>query len=221
MVIIKDFYAATGVLYKPTAVRVKRENEFCTKIISWTPKTLYVTIRSLRFDFDKETVLKIKYTGEIDAQKFTFVKDFTPWCLKTLVGSNNIDLKVRFVSMPGLYGEMEEYDRWTYDVKIKKGSDIMTTLSTIAHECVHIKQTYSGEWTYNEKKDIHTFRRKKYPGEITEDVKYWLSPWEVEAFGMEYGLVRAWMDERKYDTKTVSWFKSPAYVAKKRKKVKS
>lgn len=65
--------------------------------------------------------------------------------------------------------------------KITKRDFIMA----LAHEMVHLKQ-----YSCNELKDIIArrvtmFKRKPY----SFDMDYWEMPWEIEAFGMERGLL--------------------------------
>ena len=58
-------------------------------------------------------------------------------------------------------------------------------LQNFAHEMVHVKQ-----WARGELKDVmRGYSLCKWKGELvdTEKVEYYDTPWEIEAFGREYG----------------------------------
>ena len=79
-----------------------------------------------------------------------------------------------------------------FDIGVSKNISQRRTLETIAHEMVHLKQMAKGEWY---EYDRHPSRHR-WNGNIIEVDKenanaYWLAPWEIEAYGMEYGLFRA------------------------------
>lgn len=63
-----------------------------------------------------------------------------------------------------------------------KQRDLLTTL---AHEMVHVKQFVRGEIPY------------VFP----DDGKYYDWPWEIEAFGREWGLFRQWTEQERLDQK--------------------
>ena len=63
-------------------------------------------------------------------------------------------------------------------------------LQNFAHEMVHVKQ-----WARGELKDVmRGYSLCKWKGELvdTEKVEYYDTPWEIEAFGREYGLFIRW-----------------------------
>jgi hypothetical protein len=60
---------------------------------------------------------------------------------------------------------------------------------------VHVKQYATGEMRYMWRPARHTkFQGMLYP----DEVEYWDSPWEIEAFGREPGLYTRWIDQRGY-----------------------
>lgn len=81
-----------------------------------------------------------------------------------------------------------------FDIKIDKTLSDYEILKTLAHEMVHLKQYAKDEhYNYDRNPARHRFKGEIY--EIhNEDKEYWLSPWEVEAYGSEYGLFRAFKD---------------------------
>lgn len=68
------------------------------------------------------------------------------------------------------------------DTKQSKASQ----LKTLAHEMVHVKQYAKGELADLNRQNKVKFNKKKY----SADTFYWLQPWEIEAYGYEYGLYR-------------------------------
>lgn len=65
-------------------------------------------------------------------------------------------------------------------------------LSTLAHECVHIKQFALGELDYGDKFII--YKKKKFN---LDTVDYWDLPSEIEAYGREVGLLHRYLDHKK------------------------
>lgn len=59
-------------------------------------------------------------------------------------------------------------------------------LKTLAHEMVHVKQYAKGELADLSRQNKVKFNKKKY----SANSFYWLQPWEIEAYGYEYGLYR-------------------------------
>lgn len=55
----------------------------------------------------------------------------------------------------------------------------------IAHEMVHLKQYALNEMRDYDEKRITVFKRMPYHW----DAEYWDQPWEIEAYGMERGLL--------------------------------
>ena len=61
-----------------------------------------------------------------------------------------------------------------------------TTLLTLAHEMVHVKQYATGELRDALRgPTLHRWRNKPYDAKV---VDYCDHPWELEAYGREYGL---------------------------------
>lgn len=80
-----------------------------------------------------------------------------------------------------------------FNIMIKKEDSFRKMLMTLAHECVHIKQ-----YTLRELSSSHDiFRGKKYK----DDIEYWESPWEIEAFGRERGLYTMFCEHYNYKFK--------------------
>lgn len=71
------------------------------------------------------------------------------------------------------------------------------TILALAHEMVHLKQYARGEL-----KDIfRPAKMTKWMGKkyVTENMDYWETPWEIEAYGREKGLYMKFLDHIKND----------------------
>jgi hypothetical protein len=85
------------------------------------------------------------------------------------------------------------YNDWykarEFEMQIKRHRSLKTTLSTLAHEFVHLKQ-----FAYGELNCANT----KWKGQHidTENISYYDLPWEVEASSMERVLYHLYMDNR-------------------------
>lgn len=63
-------------------------------------------------------------------------------------------------------------------------------LTTIAHEMVHVKQ-----YVYRQINDDLTIWKGQRV--ISDDIEYWLQPWEIEAHGLEVGLFQLFAEKEK------------------------
>ena len=104
------------------------------------------------------------------------------------------------------YASVEEYNTRNqpreFLIEIHPGIGARDILSTIAHEMVHIKQYIDGE--LNE--EMSYWKGKRVD---SDKMEYWYSPWEVDANGLEVGLIT------KFAVKECLWevldgFKNPA-----------
>lgn len=75
-------------------------------------------------------------------------------------------------------------------IKIKNKLSRPKQLQTLAHELVHVKQFAKNELRYSEKRQGQTFTEWKRSRVNESKRDYYLWPWEIEAFGMEYGLYK-------------------------------
>jgi len=67
-----------------------------------------------------------------------------------------------------------------FEIQIQKNKSKRYMMMTLAHEFVHLKQYAMGE--LDENMCVWKGRR------IASSVNYWDHPWEIEAYGREYGL---------------------------------
>lgn len=86
------------------------------------------------------------------------------------------------MSIDDQYGKRPKEFLIEIDTKQSKASQ----LKTLAHEMVHVKQYAMGELADLDRQGKVKFNNKKY----SRDTFYWMQPWEIEAYGREYGLYR-------------------------------
>lgn len=62
-------------------------------------------------------------------------------------------------------------------------------LTTLAHEMVHVKQFAHGELQNLPSNGLQRWKDDYFPLDVQDEEVYYFLPWEVEAFGMEVGIV--------------------------------
>lgn len=72
-----------------------------------------------------------------------------------------------------------------FEIEVDCRMKLRDLLTTIAHEMVHVKQ----------------YVRKEIPIVFPDDGKYYEWPWEIEAFGREWGLFRTWTEQERISHK--------------------
>ena len=75
-------------------------------------------------------------------------------------------------------------------MEIHPGLGARTIMETLAHEMVHIKQ-----YAYGELDDCLSVWRGEYVD--SDNLDYWIHPWEIEAHGRELGLVTKFATQEK------------------------
>ncbi len=73
-------------------------------------------------------------------------------------------------------------------IEIKYTKNNFKLLSIVAHELTHVKQIFNKELIDIIESKTDYFWKEKRFNILTED--YWLSPWEIEAYGYETVLVK-------------------------------
>jgi len=145
--------------------------------------------------------MDINITGRINAQTKRQFKEAVMYYVGRLMTSQmlkniTIDVSIRknvenndegFCEVVGWNSLSKPRD---FKVVIKKDESVRKMLMTLAHEIVHVKQYAVGELSEN-----HASWRGK---RINEDVDYWESPWEIEAFGRERGLYTLFCEKYNY-----------------------
>lgn len=133
-------------------------------------------------------------------------KDIAQFSAEMLMGkrlSDNIELRIEFAQKLDKYNVIDGDACWEDDenrpreftIRVREGMSLNKKLRTICHEMVHVKQYAKGEM----KQMWKPARTTKFCGEYySDDMDYWDTPWEIEAFGREDGLYTRWVDSRGY-----------------------
>jgi len=99
----------------------------------------------------------------------------------------NIYIKIKFDSKIDVYGyaSILEYNESRkareFEIELNPNISAKEILKALAHEMTHIKQ-----FAYNETNE--TLTRWKGMRVDSDNIDYWVQPWEIEAFGTEIGL---------------------------------
>lgn len=133
----------------------------------------------------------VSVSGKIKKDVKQIFSNATSFYLEKLVDSTtlrnicvNVKIRKKIDGNDDGYCDIVDYDGWNrpreFDVYVKSMQSMRYMLMTLAHECVHVKQYSLGEL-----KEGHTHWRHLC---MPQDINYWESPWEIEAFGRERGL---------------------------------
>jgi len=135
--------------------------------------------------------MQLSIVGCPDKQRFRpYVKRAAMFYAQELMTPKmleNIYLRIKFNSKIPVYGyaEILEYNESRkareFEIEINPNIGAADILKCLAHEMVHIKQ-----YAYNETNE--TLTRWKGRKVDSDNVDYWVQPWEIEAFGTEVGL---------------------------------
>jgi len=112
---------------------------------------------------------------------------------------DKITINLEFVSglkkRESIYGdciwEDEDFRPREFTIRVDAGMDMRMTLTTIAHEMVHVKQ-----YAKDEMKQLFSVNKTRFKGEyVPAGTDYWDQPWEIEAHGRETGLFIQWAEK--------------------------
>lgn len=85
-----------------------------------------------------------------------------------------------------------------YLIELRAGPEDDNPIKSLAHEIVHFKQMHCGEFC-DEIEIINGVPHviwKGNPAPIYQDVRYFDSDWEIEAYGREPGLYARWTEHK-------------------------
>lgn len=159
--------------------------------------TLAMTVRSTL----RELNMQINITGRASKEEKKYLNQAILFYMKrlirkTLLKNFVIDISIRktLVNNDEGYCEITGWNTRNnpreFLVVIKKCESFRKMLMTLAHECVHVKQFALGELSEN-----HAQWRGR---RMKDDIEYWESPWEIEAFGRERGLYTLFCEQYGY-----------------------
>jgi hypothetical protein len=135
--------------------------------------------------------MQLSIVGCPDKKQFRpYVKRAAQFYAQELISPKlleNIYLRIKFSSKIEAYGyaQILEYNSSRkareFEIEIHSGIGAAEILKTLAHEMTHIKQYVYGETN-------ETLTRWKGIRVDSDNLDYWVQPWEIEAHGMESGL---------------------------------
>ena len=100
-----------------------------------------------------------------------------------------------------------------FTIEVDANISTREILEVLAHEMVHVKQFATGElfqYFTGKHKDL-----MRWHGQIiSNDVDYWDQPWEIEAYGMQLGLITRWFDATISTMPEIANLADPAYLAR-------
>jgi hypothetical protein len=131
-----------------------------------------------------EAWLIIDTTGNPIKLTLEEVRSATEFFAKELMPRawDKLYVEIEFSRLDRVHGMVSRISRYEYQMDVSKTLGKKSTISTIAHEMVHIRQMFRGELVM--KAAYSRWNGKDYP--IGYD--YFNSPWEIEAYGREVGL---------------------------------
>lgn len=135
--------------------------------------------------------MQLSIVGCPDKQRFRpYVKKAALFYAHELMAPKmleNIYLRIKFNSKIEAYGyaQILEYNNSNkpreFEIELHSGIGAAEILKTLAHEMTHIKQYVHGETN-------ETLTRWKGMRVDSDNIDYWVQPWEIEAHGLEVGL---------------------------------
>ena len=144
--------------------------------------------------------MQLSIVGCPDKQQFRpYVKRAALFYAEELLSPKlleNIFVRIRFNPKIDAYGyaQIIEYNSSRkareFEIEIHPGIGAKEILKCLAHEMVHIKQYVYGETN-------ETLTRWKGIKLDSDNIDYWVQPWEIEAYGMEPGLFTKFASKEK------------------------
>lgn len=150
--------------------------------------------------------MQLKVIGEnpyITSEETRYAADWMSALIMSPQLRKNLRVVISFKKEKGVIGSTEVRDTEDDNTRLPRKFLIRVSpierrtsaLKIIAHELVHVKQFARGEM----KDTVHTNYVKWNKQLIDQDaIEYWDLPWEIEAFGREYGMFRRYNDHVKH-----------------------
>ena len=96
------------------------------------------------------------------------------------------------LSANGFCYSEDDYKKRNFSIDILKFKREMSMLKILAHEMVHVKQYATNQL---KEKKVNNKVVTTWMGKIYDDTFYWDQPWEIEAYGIENGLLAKFLIE--------------------------
>lgn len=123
--------------------------------------------------------------AQIQRASSFFIQKLMPRKRNLLIG---IFLQPKLMAEENVYGTCYHYDLYDKDVEyticLDSTQDLNTTLGTLAHELVHVRQFSRRELSMLNDQYCAKWKGQKY----ADDTEYEDMPWEVEANKLEHQL---------------------------------
>ena len=118
------------------------------------------------------------------------VESIVHYCIKKLMPRmQTLDIDVKLTNLKGkAYGYCLSLDKRTFELEIEKKLNLKTLLTTVAHEMVHVKQFARGELDFA----MCYWKSSR----VSENMEYWIQPWEKEARRLQHKLAVAFSKEQ-------------------------
>lgn len=148
---------------------------------------MIVTVRGAN---DRDLTKLLKMAAESFAKKL-----LSPQLIRNI--SVKVVIKPQDKMGAGGYCEIAEDDDCVYPrnfvIEIARTRKKIHMFTVLAHEMVHLKQMATGEMKdrYIKHKYVTVWQGDRYE----DDILYWDQPWEIEAYGLENGLVAKFLIE--------------------------
>lgn len=144
--------------------------------------------------------MQVKVRGKNEKIKKEEIKYAVKWMASLILSKkmmNNLALQIEFIKEVGLKGSTEcidtDYRPREFKINIDPNLSRRNQLQTIAHELVHVKQFAMGEMRYTKYTELIKWNKQTIHNEETE---YWDLPWEIEAFGREFGMYIRYVEHK-------------------------
>jgi hypothetical protein len=141
--------------------------------------------------------MKLRIIRAKDQKERELVREFAVWAGNQLLGpklNRNCEITVSFKKFTKVEGEIYEGLCTVIDdspnprrflIHVEENVSLKRKMGIIAHELTHAKQYARRELTFRKNTDFWNGE------EMDPDLEYWLQPWEVEAFGQQTCLYKA------------------------------
>lgn len=136
--------------------------------------------------------MQIKVFNCPDKKFKPYVEEATRFYANELIENKrilkNCHVAIRFDGKMDMYGFADIVEVNTKNkprgflIELHPGIGAKNILSTLAHEMVHVKQYINGELN----DEMTLWKGKKVD---SDKMDYWVHPWEIEAYGIEAGLL--------------------------------
>lgn len=134
---------------------------------------------------------------------------------KLMPNATDLDIEIELIRdlyrKEGVKGDMIVHDDdeevpVEYSIRLDSAMHNQALVRALAHEMVHVKQYVLGEMRDAGPKRV-IWKGKKH---VFDGYTYWDSPWEIEAYGRETGLLEHFVRYRRYQNKR--WYRDLDYV---------